>query len=144
MPFLNYKFLMLRGKFLCFRKLPDFQPLRLPQAHLRLQVKDRLASTMPHVDVYRFVLIAVEKELVAVLLKNLRHIFTVSVMHPNSDSFVKNKESSSAGRKRRQLQREDEATDKEISWLLRKTETCKRNYCTRRRKKNLLSEAVSV
>ena len=64
---------MLVCKLLGFRQFADLETLRLAQLDSLLHLEDSFATTVPNVNVYGPVLVAVKKESVAVSLENLRH-----------------------------------------------------------------------
>lgn len=64
---------MLGCKLLSLCQLSDLEALRLSQLDQVLYLENGFASTMANVDVDGPVLVAVEKEAVAVFLENLRH-----------------------------------------------------------------------
>lgn len=73
MPLLDDKRLVLPRKLLRVRKLPYFQTNRLAQFDHGVHVKYGLAPGITDVDVDRPMLVAVEKESVAILFKDFGH-----------------------------------------------------------------------
>src|ERR1017187_5844864 len=73
MPLFNNKPLMLGCKRLGFRQLPHLKPLGLAQLHCLLHFENSLPAAVTNVNMYGPVLVAVEKEPIAVPFENLRH-----------------------------------------------------------------------
>lgn len=65
-PPLNNKGPVLGCKLLSFRQLSYLEPLGLAQFHGVLHIEDSLTATIPNVNMYRPVLVAVKEESVAV------------------------------------------------------------------------------
>jgi hypothetical protein len=73
MPLLNDKLLVLLCKVLRLRQLANLQTVRLPELDARFHGEHGFARSMSDVDVDRSMLVAVEKESVAVLLEDPWH-----------------------------------------------------------------------
>src|SRR5208283_1932484 len=78
MPLLNNKPLMLSRKRLGLRQLSHLKPLRLAQFHSLLHFENCLPPAVANVNMYGPVLVAVDKEPVAVSFENLRPVRTLT------------------------------------------------------------------
>ena len=88
---------MLGCKRLGFRQLSHLKPLRLAQLHCLLHFENSLPAAITNVNMYGPVLVAVEKEPIAVPFENLRHTRRVPTPQGLGEYFCRTLVLSGAG-----------------------------------------------
>jgi hypothetical protein len=83
----NQPFVFLR-EFLSLGKLLDLESVGLAQLHTGGNIEDGFAATLAHMDVNRFMIVAVKKEAESIFLKNDWHSFCNTPERPGKPVFI--------------------------------------------------------